>query len=42
MNWEITRLMGNIVKDHEAGEKGVSLGNERKKKAIGWLGWSKV
>lgn len=31
MNWEITRLMGNIFKDHEAGEKVVSLGSEKKK-----------
>ena len=31
--------MGNIVKDHEAGEKVVSLGNERKKKQqVGWAG----
>lgn len=35
--------MGNIFKDHEAGEKVVSLGSEKKKKkAIGWLGWSIV
>ena len=44
MNWEITRLMGNIFKDNEAGEKVVSSGSakKKKKKAVGWLGWGTV